>query len=254
MTFDPYDGRTPRPAGAPYGTPDPYEGTRRDPRRPAYDESPRGSSASAPDPDGGEAQAIALDRDPYEATMRDPLEDTAPDPLGRGKRTRGRRRRAVEAVALLVLAPGLIVVRWIDDSHQAAALQPAEHITVVRRGQTGLLGGAQWRVLGRDTTAPEKDATTPAGAVRLKLIVEVRPLDAQGVKNATATEYQLRDGAGHVWTGLPLGADPVAGRTSRIAVTSDIPARLVSSVVLEISQKSSAWTRRSSLHGLVFEH
>ncbi|GAA4640838.1 hypothetical protein GCM10023196_107770 [Actinoallomurus vinaceus] len=232
MTFDPYDQRPAR-SRAPR---DPYERTVRD----SYEHTVR---------------------DPRPPGTRDPLEDTVPDvlqPMGEevaASRAKGGRRgrRLIEAAALLVLAPGLLVVQWVDDSHQAANMQPPERGTTVRRGQTGVLGHAQWRLLGRDTTVPARSSTTPAGAVHIKLILQVRPLDAQGVKNAKTTGYRLRDGAGHEWTGVPIGPDPVAGRTTQMAVTSDVPAALVNSVLLAIWQKSTTETG-SSLHGLVFAH
>ncbi|GAB3988009.1 hypothetical protein GCM10029978_109170 [Actinoallomurus acanthiterrae] len=246
MTFDPYDQRSAR-SRAPR---DPYEHTTRDP----YEFTVRDSYEHTT-------------RDPRAPVARDPLEDTVPDalqPLDSGahpsepavmSRAEGGRRgrRLIEAAVLLVLAPGLLTVQWIDDGHQAANIQPAERDTTVRLGQTGVLGHAQWRMLGRDTTTPPRDSTTPAGAVHIKLILQVRPLDAQGVKNVQATGYRLRDGAGHEWTGGPLGPDPVAGRTAQIAVTSDVPAALVNSVLLAISQKSTTKAGQS-LNGLVFAH
>ncbi|MEV0409130.1 hypothetical protein [Actinoallomurus sp. NPDC050550] len=238
MTFDPHDQRSPR-SRAPR---DPYEHTVRDP----YEFTVRDRRAPG---------------------TRDPLEDTVPDALqlvGSGARpseeamaprAKGgrRRRRLIEAAVLLALAPALLAVQWIDDSHQAANIQPPERDTTVRLGQTGVLGHAQWRMLGRDTTTPATDSTTPAGAVHIKLILQVRPLDAQGVKNVQATGYRLRDGAGHEWTGAPLGPDPVAGRTTQMAITSDVPGALVNSVLLAISQKSRTQTGQS-LNGLVFAH
>ncbi|WP_433180115.1 hypothetical protein [Actinoallomurus sp. CA-150999] len=233
MTFDPYDQRPAR-SRAPR---DPYEHTVRDPHEFTV-------------------------RDPRAPRTRDPLEDTVPDVLQAlaseeavASRAKGGRRgrRLIEAAVLLALAPGLLAVQWVDDSHQARNIQPPERDTTVRLGQTGVLGHAQWRMLGRDTATPARDSTTPAGAVHIKLILQVRPLDAQGVKDVQATAYRLRDGAGHEWTGAPLGPDPVAGRTAQIAVTSDVPAALVSSVLLAISQKSRTQTGQS-LNGLVFAH
>src|SRR5262249_16245759 len=144
MTFDPYDQRSAR-SRAPR---DPFEHTVRDP----YE---------------------STTRDPRVPGTRDPLEDTVPDALqpvdARARRPEdaaasrakgGRRgRRLIETAALLVLAPGLLAVQWIDDSRQAAHLQPPERGTTVRRGQTGVLGHAEWRMLGRDTTAPTRSST-----------------------------------------------------------------------------------------------
>ncbi len=164
-------------------------------------------------------------------TTRDPMEETVPDPVGRTPRTG--RKRAIEACALLILAPGMLAVGWVDHSRQARTYTPEEHVTVVPHGGTGTLGRVRLKVAGRDATAP---ATATAGAVTLTLVVEVRPLDAQGAKDSQAVTYSVRDRDGHTWSagGVPAGGhDPVAGVTTQVKVTASVPQRLVSSVVLE---------------------
>jgi hypothetical protein len=195
-------------------------------------------------------------RDAHGMTARDPLEDTVPDPVGRTPRVG---RRALEAVALLLLAPGLLAIRWIDDEHQAAQRQAAEHVTVVRRGGTGTLGHTRWRLLGRDSTARVRSSTAPAGAVQITLLLQVRPLDAQGVKDAGTTGYRLRDRAGHVWDAAGLlgsegDRDPVAGQETRVTVTASVPKRLVNSLVLETRQRSPLLTRPGPVQVLRFAH
>jgi hypothetical protein len=174
--------------------------------------------------------------DPLEWTVRDPLEDTTPDPVERGRASLAR-RRAVEVAALLLLAPGLLTVQWIDNRHQSRPYQTREQVTVVRRGGTGTVAHIQLRLLGRDTTGTPKTATTPAGAVSLKLVVQARPLDAKAVKDLAVLGYTVRDRAGHVWSAFGTtdrDRKPAAGAPSQVTVTATVPERLVSSVVLEI--------------------
>ena len=194
---------------------DPYETTRRDPFG-------------------------AADFDPLESTRRDPLQDTVPDLFAREPRLSRGQRRALEACALLVLVPGLLGVWWVDDEHQAAGWKRPDHVTVVPRGGTGTLGHVRLRLLGRDTTAPAKSLTHP-GAAKLTLIVELRPLDAQGAKDAPYTAFDVRDREGHVWSAygpVQTGHDPAVGVPVQLRVTSDLPGRELSSVVLEARQGS----------------
>jgi hypothetical protein len=198
--------------------------------------------------------------DPYEWTIRDPLEETVPDPVVRRRRLSDGRRRAVEASALILLVPGLLVTQWIDDHHQAQNLQPHETVAVVRRGAIGSLGHLQLRLLGRDAKSPPRSATTPAGAVHLTLLLVMRPLDAQGVKDADLVAYSVRDRAGHVWTALGtyggVGSDtkPQVGVPLQVTVTANVPERLVSSVVLEARRGSLAPVDGRSTRVLRFAH
>jgi hypothetical protein len=172
-------------------------------------------------------------RDPYEMITRDPLEETAPDPVDRTPRISRARRRAIEVCALIVLAPALLAVGWVDDKHQASHYEPQEHVTVVPHGGTGTLGHLQLKVAGRDATAGTRSSS---GAVVLTLIVELRPLDAQGAKDSQSVTYTVRDRDGHSWSaaGLPSGDhDPAVGATTQVKVTASVPQRLFSSVVLE---------------------
>jgi hypothetical protein len=194
-------------------------------------------------------------RDPYEATVRDPLEDTVPDPIMRSSRLSPARRRALEAIALIVLVPGLFAVRWLDDTQQAQQWQVPEHVTVVPRGGTGTLGHVRLRLLGRDATAPSRGSLTPAGAVRLTLVVEVRPLDAQGVKDAQMIAYSVRDRAGHVWAGLAgVGPTPAVGVAAQVKVNADLPPPLISSVVLEARKGTFGAKGRGPAQILRFAH
>lgn len=194
--------------------------------------------------------------DPYEVTARDPLEDTVPDPVVRPPRLTRGQRRAVEAGALLVLLAGLSVVRWIDDVDQVKRVDPPDQVTVVPHGATGTLGHVQYRLAGRDATAAPKSTTAPTGAAKLTLVLNVRPLDAQGVKNAKIVTYDVRDHSGHIWTatGLPdLDHDPVAGTTAPVTVTAEVPERLLNSVVLEVRQRLGQ-AGRGSMQVLRFAH
>jgi hypothetical protein len=182
--------------------------------------------------------------DPYEWTVRDPLEETVPDPIVRRPRLSDGWRRAVEVSALLVLVPGLLIAQWLDRGHDNNKSNPPDQVTVVPRGGTGTLGHLRLRLIGRDVTSPLKSATTPAGAVRLRLVIEIRPMDAQGAKVAQFVGYSVRDRAGHVWTAVPSlgGSDnkPVAGVPMQAIISADLPERLVSSVVLEARQSIGA--------------
>jgi hypothetical protein len=174
--------------------------------------------------------------DPLEWTVRDPLEDTTPDPVERGRGSLGR-RRAVEVAALLLLAPGLLTAQWIDNRHQSRPYQTREQVTIVRRGGTGTLTHIRLRMLGRDTTGAPKSATTPAGAVSLKLVVQAQPLDAKAVKDLAMLGFTVRDRAGHVWSAAGMtdrDRKPAVGVPSQVTVTATVPAQVVSSVVLEI--------------------
>jgi hypothetical protein len=174
--------------------------------------------------------------DPLEWTVRDPLEETVPDPIPRRKRLSDGRRRALEVGALVLVVPGFLTAEWIDNDHQARQWQTHERVTVVRQGGTGTLGHVRLRLLGRDTTGKPSSEGAPAGSVQLKLVVVVRPLDAQGVKDVDTVGYTVRDRAGHVWSagGSPdPDLKPRAGADSQVTVLAMVPGHLVNSVVLE---------------------
>jgi hypothetical protein len=174
--------------------------------------------------------------DAYEWTTRDPLEDTVPDPIRREPRLSTGQRRALEASVVLVLAPALLATEWLDDAHHSKASQTNERVTVVHRGGTGTLAHVRLRLLGRDATAPARKSTTPAGAVRLSLVMELRPLDAQGVKASDYFAYSVRDRAGHVWSAYAsVNSDlhPTAGVAFQRMIYADLPPSVVNSVVLE---------------------
>jgi hypothetical protein len=177
-----------------------------------------------------------MTHDPMEWTVRDPLEETVPDPIERRRRLSTGRRRAIEAVALVVIGSGLLVGQWIDDAHQARGFPPVrEHVTVVPRGGDGTLGQVRLRLRGRDSKL-QPTGSVPSGSVALKLVVTARPLDAKGVKNVNAIAFSVRDRAGHVWSAYGLGdrdVKPAAGTDMQLIVTAYVPPRLVSSVVLE---------------------
>jgi hypothetical protein len=189
----------------------------------------------------------------------DPLETTVPDLVMRPRRRLSpRRRRMVEAGAFVALAAGYLTAQWIDHVQQASSswTRP-EKVTVVRQGSTGVLGRSQWRMLGRDATAPPRSSLTPAGAVRLTLVLEVRPLDAQGVKDAKAAAYQVRDPQGHIWSALGvlgIGKDPIAGSTTRVTVTTDVPVRAASTVLLEVRSGGSDASGKGPIRLLRFAH
>ncbi len=144
----------------------------------------------------------------------------------------------MEAVALAVLLPGLVTVQWLDDAHQVGG---QDTTTTVPWGATATLGHTQWRLLGR---VPDGGRSFTPGAVTVRLLLQVRPMDAQGAKQADPANvgFRLRDRAGHIWTaGTDGGSDtePAAGQTTQITVTGDVPARLAGSVVLEMHLGSS---------------
>ncbi|MFL6053876.1 MAG: hypothetical protein ACJ72W_13315 [Actinoallomurus sp.] len=169
----------------------------------------------------------------------DPLESTVPDPVVRRRpRLSPGRRRMVEAGVLVVLASVYLTAQWIDDVQQASSTWTrSEKVSFVRFGATGILGRAEWRMLGRDATAPLSSRLSPAGAVHLTLLLQVRPLDAQGVKDAKSVSYQARDPQGHVWSAFGTfagGNDPVAGAVTQVTVTTDVPVKATSTVLLEV--------------------
>lgn len=179
----------------------------------------------------------------------DPLETTVPDPVVRRRpRLSTGRRRTLEAGALVVLATAYLFVTWADRVHQASAswTRP-EKVDVVRFGATGVLGRAEWRMLGRDGSAPSTGSLTPAGAVHLTLLLQVRPLDAQGVKDAKSAAYQVRDPQGHIWTAYGSFAgdrDPAVGTATRVTVTTDVPRQAAETVLVEVRADAPAPGKR----------
>ena len=191
--------------------------------------------------------------DPHEMTTRDPMEETVPDPVG-GRRIGGLRRRVIEACALLVLAPTLLVVDWVDHERQAVHYEPKEIVTLVPRGAAGKLGQIQVRLAGRDATA---QTAASNGAARLTLVVEVRPLDAQAAKDARFLAYSVRDRAGHTWSaaGLPTGGrDPVAGQTAQVKVSASVPPSSLNAVVLEVRGGGASARTPGKVRVLRFAH
>lgn len=190
--------------------------------------------------------------DPLEWTVRDPLEETVPDPIERRPRLSDGRRRAIEVAALVLLVPGFLTAQWIDDAHQARGLRApgnpgTEHLTVISRGGTGTLGRVRVRLLGRDTTGRLKDSSTPAEAVNLKLVVQVRPLEARNAKrDVEGLNFTMRDRDGHVWSAAgsyDRDRPPTVGTETQVTVTATVPERLVSAVVLEVRPPQSVSTR-----------
>lgn len=180
--------------------------------------------------------------DPLEWTVHDPLEETTPDPIERRPRLSLGKRRAVEAAALVLLVPGFLTVQWLDDAHQArhfrAQGEPGtEHLTVVPRGGTAVLGRVRLKLLGRDATGSPAAGASAGGAV-VTLVMQVQPLDAQHARqDVDRLTYTVRDRAGRVWSaGGSYDSDhpPAAGAASQVKVTATVPKGLVSSVVLEV--------------------
>jgi hypothetical protein len=198
-----------------------------------------------------------MSHDPLEWTIRDPLEETSPDPVPRRRRLSDGRRYAIEVIALVLLVPGLLAAEWADGAKQSRQWQTNERVTVVRRGGTGTVGHVRLRLLGRDTTGALKSSTTPAGGVRLKLVVTARPLDAQGVKGIDIIGFTVRDRAGHVWTAFGTtdrDRTKAVGTDIEVTVTATVPERLVSSVVLEARPGGSASKGPGATPVLRFAH
>ncbi|WP_067459597.1 hypothetical protein [Actinomadura macra] len=169
---------------------------------------------------------------------------TRPDPPApRPSRMRPRDRRVVQAIALATLLPVLLVLQWVDETHNVHSnLKPEEKVTTVPRGAIGVLGGAQWKVVDRRATAPLTTGTPPnssADVVELRLTLAVRPLDAAGAKTVGSygIVYRLREGGGErrVWSasGLTLGA-PRQGVAMRLTVRGTVPRAKADSLVLEV--------------------
>ncbi|MEV5704609.1 hypothetical protein [Actinoallomurus sp. NPDC052274] len=180
----------------------------------------------------------------------DPLETTVPDPVMRRRpRLSPGRRRMVEAGAFAVLATAYLVAEWTDHVHQASSTWTRpEKVSVVRFGTPGVLGRAEWRMLGQDGAASAKSRLAPPGAVHLTLLLQVHPLDAQGVKDAKGAAFQVRDPQGHIWTAygdVGGGKDPAVGSVTRVTVTTDVPAKAASTVLLEVRANAPAGGRKT---------
>lgn len=181
-------------------------------------------------------------------TARDPLEDTQPDPVVRPRMAPGK-RRAIEAISLAVLLPGLLATRWVDNSH--IYRKQGESVTTVSRTATVRLAHSQWRLLGRQAA---KDLNG-----NVVLLMTARPLDAQGVKDLSGgygLGFRLRDKAGHVWDVASNLDDsdnkPAVGTDLPVKVVGRVPDSLVSAVVLELRQ--SSWSHPSQSRWYRFAH
>lgn len=184
-------------------------------------------------------------RDPYEGTRPDPSENDPGRAGGEGGSTedgsaegparglRARDRRIVQVIALVTVLPALLVLHWVDDVHNVRKnLEPPVKATTVARGASGTLGGAEWRLQQRQAMpGPGPDAAS------LRLVLNVRPLDAAGVKllGSYGLTYRLRDGDGHEWSaaGLALGT-PRVGAWARVTVSASVPRSRTGSVALEV--------------------
>ncbi|MCO5996142.1 hypothetical protein [Actinoallomurus rhizosphaericola] len=229
----------PSAQGTPYGPPGSPDGPSTQGTPYASPASPYGAPGQGAGPYGspvrpyGPADGGPGPYGPGEAP--DPLEETRSDRPRRAPRRRlgPRGRRTAEAVALAILLPALIVTQVTDDRHQNAN---RERISTVPRGATVTIDHMQWRLLGR---VPSTGRPTASGAVSLVLLLEVRPLDAQGVKQAEPFNltFRVRDGKGHQWSAGEddLGAaKPVVGRAAQVKVTAVVPQQVVAAAVLEL--------------------
>jgi hypothetical protein len=157
---------------------------------------------------------------------------------GRRRRLNPSARRLVEVCALLILLPVTLGLRWYDDDHTLGhQLRRDEHLVTVPRGASGTLAHAAWRMIGRQVGGAQELRDPAPGTAVLVLALEVRPLDAAGVKQISAGQltFRLRDRAGHVWTASgTLPDSSQVGRTARVEVAATVPSDKVTSVVLEV--------------------
>jgi hypothetical protein len=145
-------------------------------------------------------------------------------------------RRSVEATVLVFLMTGFLGLQWYDDeNHVRTNFKPPDRVTLVQPGAYGTLGHVAWQLLGRETDTPA--SLLSPGAAELTLDLETRPLDAQGVKEATGFSlvFRLGDAGGHVWTGVAdIPAELAPGRSSRVKVTFIVPQDRLTGTVLEL--------------------
>jgi hypothetical protein len=238
----------PAPAPAPPAPPRPG---RYGPPGPQAPQGPYGPPAPARQPYG---RPGAEPPPPWERQLDQPPREQEPQPAGppageppdtgqaapgeRRRRLSPAARRLVEAGALLILLPVTLGLHWYDDDHTLGhQLRRDEHVTTVARGASATLGHATWRMIGRQQGGTGRLRSTTPGAEMLVLTLEMRPLDAQGVKDASGSglAYRIRDREGHVWTGaaeVPEGLS--AGRPVQVKVSAIVPTEKVTSVVLEL--------------------
>jgi hypothetical protein len=151
----------------------------------------------------------------------------------RRRRLSPRARRWVEVLALLVVVPVGLGAHWYDDTHTLVpTLNPGEHVTVVPRGGTGTLNHISYRMVGRESAVVP--STLTANGVQATWDVDIKPLDAQGVKAASGLGFRLVDRAGNTWNAAPADLpDYTAGQTVRTRIQGTVPKSEVSGLVLD---------------------
>jgi hypothetical protein len=172
------------------------------------------------------------------------------------------KRRLIELGAVLILVPTYLGIHWYDDGNNALTFEPHENITIVPRGAWAKLGHNQWRLLGRqgDPATPSESKSAPGGA-RLTLLLQAKVLDAKGVEELDTMVYELRDRAGHQWSGegeadnpSVSSDEPPVGSTPIVRVTATVPTAMLTSVVLDLHIQPFERPERTVLDVLRFAH
>lgn len=166
---------------------------------------------------------------------------------------------------MLILLPGLIGLQWYDDSNNAVTRDPHKRVTVVPRGAWATLGHDRWRMLGRQAGQPvrpgQPGGAGSSGGTEITLLLDVKVLDARGVKELDTIIYELRDRDGHVWSAggnvdnPSVGSEaPPPGSTARVTVTGTVPVERAGSVVLDVHVDAYDRPERNVLDVLRFAH
>jgi hypothetical protein len=173
-------------------------------------------------------------------------------------RLRPRDRRIVQALALTALLPAFLVLKWMDETDSVQKnLKPPEKVMDVPHGGTGTLAGAQWKVVGRQATAPPSFGTKPKDdtVAELQVVLAVRPDDAAAAKTigSYGFVYTFTDGGGRSWSATGLAAGTLRpGAAGRLTVRGTVPRAVAEALALRVQAPKASRKQGTPLPSLRF--
>lgn len=183
---------------------------------------------------------------------------TIPDPPSPpARRMRPRDRRIVQALAVAVLLPAFLVLKWVDQSDGAQQnLKPPEKVTSVAHGAVGHLADAQWKVVSRGTEAPLGSGDRQDGdATELQVVLAVRPETAAAAKTigSYGVGYFFEDGDGRTWSagGIAAGT-PRQGVAGKLTVKGTVPRSEAAALALVVKAPKASRKKGKPLPSLRF--